>query len=410
MIAHRLTPTPTPPRLPVTRVWQDAPRLAAFARLEAARRLPLRFERLDQEFLNLRASVAWLEGQADSDSARCLIATVDALADYLHARGLDGLCLRWSEAALRACERVDENPSRMLLVQGEARRAVGEWQGALDSFRAAMNASRGVAPGMHARAVLALGSLQLNRGDYGTALRTLAEAERLVLAQGDAEGLATVRSEQAAYYLNRGDLERALALYLNVDRMQRDAGAAESSDHLLLMLGVVHRKLGRYEQAQAFLQTLMARGERSLQTAVQAVASHHLAWVELNQGRPGPARQWCGRAMALYSDIGDGRGLSDTLEQQGMLDLAAGELDPAFGALQRSLELRMELGNRHGAASSLRHLSLVHLRRGEWKAAVTTMGQSLSLYRRLGMLGRRRLVAMARELVEWTTRRRRWTM
>lgn len=114
--------------------------------------------------------------------------------------------------------------------------------------------------------------------------------------------------------------------------------------------------------------------------------------------------------MALYSDIGDGRGLSDALEQQGMLDLAAGELNPSLEALQRSHELSVELGNRHGAASSLRHLALVHLRRGERRAAVATMWQSLSLYRRLGMLGRRRLGALARELVEWTTRRGRWTM
>lgn len=398
------------PRLHAIRHWQDAPRRAALLRLRAARDLIGQSDRLDKEFPNLRASVAWLEGQADPESDRCLMATVDALADYLHARGLEGLCLHWCEAALRACERLGENPARVWLIQGEARQALGEWRGALDSFRQAMEASRAAAPSVHARAVLALGSLQFNRGDYGTAFRTLAEAERLLLVQGEVAGLAAVRAEQAAYHLNRGDPERALALYLDVERMQREAGAAETSDHLLLMLGVVHRKLGHHEWAEASLRALLGRGERTMQKAVQAVASHHLAWVELNRGRLGPARRWCGRAMALFSDLGDGRGLSDALEQQGMLDLAAGELDPALAALRRSLELRVELGNRHGAASCLRHLALVHLRRRDWQAAVATMWQSLSLYRRLGMLGRRRLAALARELVEWTTRRGRWTM
>lgn len=172
-------------------------------------------------------SCALLRAEATRHGSRPLLAAGDETLSEIHT-------------ALRACERLGEKPARVLLVQGEARRALGEWRRTLDSFRQAMEASRAAAPSVHARAVLALGSLQFNRGEYGPALRTLAEAERMLLAQGDVAGLAAVRAEQAAYPLNRGDLERALALYLDEDRMQREAGAAERSDHLLLMLGVVH--------------------------------------------------------------------------------------------------------------------------------------------------------------------------
>lgn len=133
----------------------------------------------------MRASLSWLEEQEDAESARWLIAYVDTPADSLHARGLDGLCLRWCDSALRVCGRVGR----------------------------------------------ALGGLQLNRDDYRSALRALDEAERLLSAHAGVEGLAAARSEQAADRLNRGDLEQAPSLYLAVDRMRREAGAAESSDH-----------------------------------------------------------------------------------------------------------------------------------------------------------------------------------
>src|SRR5207248_10378069 len=139
------------------------------------------------------------------------------------------------------------------------------------------------------------------------------------------EQLMTIRAERAAYHLNRGDLDKALSLYLEIERRRQSAGVLEPSDHLLLMLGVVYRKKKDYERAAEYLQRLLERGEEQQSRSTMATAAHHLAWVYLSQGDLHQARSLCGRAIVLYEEIGDERGLSDAYEQLGCIVLAAGQ-------------------------------------------------------------------------------------
>lgn len=390
--------------------WELAGRLAAEARLELARRYQDQYERLDDEFANFRASRSWLAAQSSEETAHLVIAYVQVLAPYLRQRGFNAELLHWCEDGLRACKRLRQSPGWLLLLRSEAQNALGQWDEAMASIQAAIEASRGEDPQTYARAVLSLGRLQLNQGDYGTALETLAKAETLLLEQSDYEGLAIVRSEVAAYHLNRGELDKALSLYLEVERLRRQTGATEASDHTLLMLGVVHRKKGEYEQAAAYLQQLLERGEAQRNWGAAATAAHHLAWVRLNQGDLVQARRLCGQAIEMYEEIGDTRGASDAYEQLGLIVMAEGQWQEALVHMERSLVIRRQLGNQHGTASCLRRLAVVHLRMGHLIAAVRYLGQSLITYWHLGMLSRQRLAAILRELLDWTVGRQRWTV
>jgi tetratricopeptide (TPR) repeat protein len=232
----------------------------------------------------------------------------------------------------------------------------------------------------------------------------------LLSEQSDYEGLAAAHSEVAAYHLNRHDLDQALALYLEVDQLRQRAGAIETSDHMLLMLGVVYRKMGDYERANNYLQQLIERGEAQNNQSAVATASHHSAWVCLNQDNLAEARRLCGRAVALYKEIGDTRGTSDAYEQLGLIALAEGQEDEALFHLEESLDIRLQLGNQHGAASSLRHLAVAHLKMRQPIGAVRALCQSLAVYRRIGVLTRHRFAAIVREFFDWTMERRRWTV
>ena len=394
----------------IIEAWKSADYLAAEVRLRLARCYRDQYERLDSEFANLRTSWFWSSGQADEKAAHLLLAYLDALSPYMRQRGLHAELLRWCEDGLRACERLRQNPGRLLLLRSEAQNALGRWIEAAASIRAAITVSREKDPDTYARAVLALGCLQMNQGNYRGALDTLHEAEKLLLERSDYEGVAVARSEVAAYYLNRRDLDKALSLYHSVDRLRKQAGAAESSDHTLLMLGVVHRKKGEYRQATLYLQQLLERSERELARGAIATAAHHLAWVYLNQGNLTQARSLCGRAIALYEDLGDIRGASDAYEQLGLIFYAEGKYKEALHHLKQSLEVRRRLDNRHGAASSLRHLAIVHLRTGHPLAGIRELWQSLTLYWRLGVLTHYRLAAILYEFLDWTIGRQRWTV
>lgn len=398
------------PKEQIFRHWESVERLAAESRLKLAQRYEERFNRLDDEFSNLRASQSWLVTQDSEEVARLLVAYVEVLAPYLRRRGLDDVLLQWCEDGLQACKVLQRNRGWMLLLMSEAQNALGQWEERAASIQAAMEASEVEDPPTYARAVLSLGRLQLNQGDYETALETLSEAERLLSKQSNYEGVATARSEVAAYYLNRRELDKALSLYKEVDRLRRQEGITEASNHTLLMLGVVYRKKEEYEQATTYLQRMLERGQSQSNPGAMATAAHHLAWVRLNQGNVSEARRQCGRAMALYEDIGDLRGTSDAYEQLGLIMLAEGRTNESLSYLERSLEMRRELGNQHGVASSLRHLAVAQFMRGQLLTAVRNSWRSLSIYRRLGVLSRRRLSAILREAIDWIVKRRWWTV
>lgn len=205
-------------------LWESVDYLAAKTRLNLARRYQDQYESLTIEFANLRASQSWLATQNGEEAACLLISHVEVLAPYFRQRGLCVELLRWCEDGLGACERLQQNPGRLLLLLGKTQHALGRWDEATTGFQTAIEISEGEDSRTHAQAVLALGHLQFNQGDYVIALETLTRAEKLLSELSDHERLATVRSERAAYYLNRGDFDKALSLYLEVDQLRKQAG------------------------------------------------------------------------------------------------------------------------------------------------------------------------------------------
>lgn len=391
-------------------LWQAAPERAAQCRLEMARQYQDQFERLSHEFPNLRVARAQLVHQEDVASAQLLLAYVETLHPYMQRSGLDNELVEWCSDGLVAARRLNQNPGWLLLCLGGAQNRLGRWQEAEESFRAAREVSQGWDKHMYAQATLELGRLQLNRGDYRIALETLAEAEAILNDSNGDEGLAIARAEVAAYYLNRGELDQALTHYQQAEQHYRRSGAQAPSDHLTMMLGVVYRKKREYEPAVYYLEQLLARGESLKDRSTMAPAAHHLAWVYLNLGELEQARHYCGQAMTLYEEMQDPRGASDAYEQLGMILLAEGRAAEAIAQLERSLAIRRQLGNQHGAASSLRHLALAHWQAGQRFLACRELVTSMRIYWRLGVLSRHRLYNTGRELYEWLSQRRKWTV
>lgn len=387
-------------------LWTSADILAAQHRLRLARRYQHRFERLDLEFTNLSQARARLAKQKDRETAHLLIEYVQVMAPYLQQRHLDNELLQWCQDGLLACRQLHQNPAWLLLRRGGAQNRLGQWEDARESFVAATEASEDDDTQLYAKATLELGRLLLNQGDYERALVLLAEAEELLGDPSRYELLAIARSEVAAYHLNRSELDEALALYEEVDQLRRQAGANQSSDHTLMMLGVVYRKKKNYDRAVDYLQQLLARGEAQGNQGAIAPAAHHLAWTYLNMGEFAKARYYCGRAMALYEEMDDPRGVSDGHEQLGLILLAESRCKQAIVHLNKSLKMRERLGNQHGVASSLRRLALAYWQMGQWLVAAREMGASLKIYWQIGVLSRQRFFNIWREFFGWGTKRR----
>ncbi len=328
---------------------------------------------LDEELANVRLSRAWLAEQGGEEEHRLHLAYVDALAPYLSRRNRYAELLQWCQDGLHSCELVHRNAASLLLLKGKALNTLGRWTEARISYEEAIHLSKGQDRQTHARAVLALGQLRFNQGTYSLALETLTEAEHLLTALAEQELLAEVSAERANYFLNRGDL--------------------------------VYRKKKEYERARHYLQQLLAGGEARRDSNAIATASHHLAWVAFEQGDCETARNLCGKALALYEEYGDWRGLSDALEQLGRIASAERRPQEAVPALQQSLLLRQQLQNKQGAASSMSHLAVAYASLGRLLIALGYLGRCLLAYRRIGMLSRQRMNTILQRFFQQVGRR-----
>lgn len=361
---------------------------------------PDAFDSIDLQFGQIQAAISWLIKQTTSHHVQLLLSLVRTLSPYLQRRGLNADLLDYCEHALEVAKQLGTNLGWLYLLKYEALWALGEWRNALIAVQAAIAITQESDPGVHARAVLALGRLQLNLGQYRQALPTLASAEKLLTDVHDYDGVAAAKAEVAAYFLNRDEYKKALDLYLEVDKLRRQANPAVTSNHTLLMLGVVYRRLRDYERSKQSLNELIRHGESQQDRGALATGKHHLAWVYCDLREWEKAEELGAEAKKLYEDLKDPRGSSDADEQLGLITLGKRDFATAEMFLTRSLTVRQQLDNRHGAASSLRRLAKLHLARSHLLLAMQCLWQSLSLYYQLGVLSYQRLVKVFIDLFE----------
>jgi tetratricopeptide (TPR) repeat protein len=381
--------------------WQTAEYYAAAVRFRLLENYQGALNQIDREIYNFRSSINWLKKQEDKASALLLLSYLDLLIPYFQTKNFDVELEQWCKAGVEAGKRLNTNPGQLLFHLGEAQYALGRWKEAGESWQLAAATSGDEEPTTYARAVFGLGRLQSNRGDYKAALATLTKAEKLFTDLGDSDAVLAVRSELAAYYLNRRDLDEALRLYLEIDQTHRNYGAIESPDSSLLMLGVVYRQKEAYEEAIRYLSELYHRGEQRFHSSSQATASHHLAWTYLALGQMEKAQRFCGQALALYQDIQDPRGLSDGYEQFGVILFEQGRYEEAIKHFRQSGEMRRLLGNQPGFISSVRREALGYLFDGQYIKAVTFSVKTLILYLRLGLLSRERIKALVTDFLPY---------
>ena len=355
------------------------------------------FDYLTDELDNLILAHETLVKKGEDKDNETLLDFTRLMAPFLKQRAFLSVLLNFCKSAIVACESIGTNSGWVHFLEYEAHYALGDWNSALGDIQAAITVSHGKDLGIYAQAVLSLGRLKLNQGYYQEALEILGQAEHLLLKQKDFEGLASAKAEEAAYYLNRDELDKALELYLEADRIYRQSGTLGPTDHTLLMLGVVYRRRGEYAKAIQYLQELLEHGKGQKNNNAIAAASHHLAWTFLNKGNLIQAKALGEEAKRLYQKNQDPRGESDAYEQLGLIAITDGDKDKALNYLKQSLYMRRILGNRHGVTSCIRRLALIYFRSGDFLRGIAYLAYGLFSYWRLGMLSRQRLRSILNE-------------
>lgn len=378
-------------------LWKCVELSAAQTRLKLLSRVKDRPEQIDREFSNIHTSINWLISRQDFSSAEILIQYIETLETYLHLRGHASELVNWCIEGLTACNLLKRDPSHILLILGNAQYALGQWEQANESWLASIESSNEKDAITHAHAVFAIGRLQINQGNYKTALKTLAKAEKLLSKVNETQAIINVQSEVAAYYLNRKELEKALNLFLEIAEFERENTAKVVSNHTNLMLGIIYRQKKEFNKAIEYLSMLCQQNDTQKDISSLATGTHHLAWVYFELRDLARARNLCGKALSLYKDLHDPRGLSDGYEQLGAILLEEGKLDEAIDFLEKSAQMRKLLGNQPGYTSSMRRLVLAYVLRGESSSAWKLLPQILKNYLRFGIMSRQRFFSLLKD-------------
>ncbi|MEP7285793.1 MAG: hypothetical protein ABI947_08495 [Chloroflexota bacterium] len=147
--------------------------------VEATHTAQADFTLLREEYSQIRAALRWLMDQANPELSNSLLTLIGALAPYLRASALHSDLQAYCEAGLRLVASDAHQAGQLRLLRAESYFASGKWSQALSEARLASHIAKGDDLPTYARALLAIGQMEINAGQYRAGLRVLTEAPPL---------------------------------------------------------------------------------------------------------------------------------------------------------------------------------------------------------------------------------------
>jgi predicted ATPase/class 3 adenylate cyclase len=273
--------------------------------------------RLETEHDNLRAALSWTLGQ-EPDATEPALRLAGALWWFWFWRGHFSEGRRWLEEALEKDERLHA-PARAKALAAVAWLAL--YQGDLERMVAASEEGLGldVEKGIEGSTALFLriirGVAAREQGDTGQATILLEEALALGREAGDRWSLALALLNLGGVASNRGDYERAMEQLEECLALSRGLGDAGLLSAALISLG--------YE--------FLLQGDHERATALNAEAA------ALLRGDDEQARDLLKESLALSGELGDGLNAAESLDGLACTAAARGEAGRAarlFGAAE----------------------------------------------------------------------------
>jgi tetratricopeptide (TPR) repeat protein len=223
-----------------------------------------------------------------------------------------------------------------------------------------------------------------DRGDLDGAMALHKEEERLCRELGDKDGLQRTLGNQALISYDRGDLDGAMALHKEEERLCRELGNKAGLAETLGNQAVILRDCGDLNGAMA-----LHKGEERLFREVGNKVG--LAKTLGNQALILRARGDLDGAMALLKEqehrsreLGYKAEVSVSLNNQALILKDRGDLDDAMVLQKEVQHLCRELGNKDGLAKTLGNQGNILYARGDLDSAMVLHEEAERLCRELG--------------------------
>ncbi len=310
-------------------------------------RQPEWFDRIEVEFDNIRAAMAWAIRTRNVGPA---LRFAGAMWTYFYLRGRYADGEAWVKAALQ----VRDGP-----VADADRRA-------------------------EARALLGAGMLTFLQCRYDEAGARIEESLKVFRALGDRSGVALALRRLGSIARERADYDRARSLHDESLRIYVDlgdeSGTAWAYNHLSFVAWLRGDLPAAAEHARIALATFRNLGD-----------AEGLAWALINSGAvsmyrgdiaAGEAR--LSESLALSRRVGYREGVAWSLAELGRAAWQRGDVDRAVSSYEEALALHHQLGDRWRTSSVLEQLAAVASERGQPGYAAFLLGVAVSLREAIG--------------------------
>jgi tetratricopeptide (TPR) repeat protein len=282
----------------------------------------------------------------------------------------------------------DANYVDALLALGRVEIRRGNPQGGLESLaRAQSLAIRLDNPQQRAAIAHAMGVAYKVMNKPEEALRQYQEALDIRTRLGEKRGIAVSLNEMAQVLESLGRADEARASYQKALGVRRDIGDRRGIGDTLIDLGNFLSDRGQYDEAlRLFKESLQIQHEVG-EPAGEALCLHNIGNVYLSKGQFDDALTYFERALQLRETLKVPGDIADTVHNLAETSSRLGQFDQALQRYLRALELRRGTDDRRGAAIESNGLAQVFEYQGRYGAALAAQKEALDALRQLGEQG-----------------------
>jgi len=221
-------------------------------------------------------------------------------------------------------------------------------------------------------------------GDLDKAMELLMEQERICRGLGDKDCLQASLSGQAAILQARGDLDKAMELYKEQERICRELGnktglsiSRGNQAMILQARGDLDEAMALHKERERMGRELGNKDELAISLGNQAINLRDCGDLD-------GAMTLLKRQEHICRELGNKAILQASLGNQAMVLQARGDLDEAMALLKEQERTCRDLGNRDGLSNSLGNQALIFQVRGDLDAAMVLHREHESICRELG--------------------------
>jgi adenylate cyclase len=254
---------------------------------------------------------------------------------------------------------------------------------ALGYFRSALERGGGDSE-TRTMALEGMGDIQRLAAAYPDALASYTEAR---MAAGDARlDRCRLLRKTGGIHVLRGDLTAAM-IVLTEALADLPENAGSETSHLLLAIGDIRWREGRYDDAIATLRQAASRADAVGDVAARAEALKELGTVYVVMGDKREGLRQYEESLALYESVDDQYGQANDLSNIGIAHRRLGEYDQALGAYARALAIRERIGDPLGVGRVRNNRADILRLRGDFEGAERDYRAALEMWETIGYSG-----------------------